>query len=63
MTTHKHKCDCGIVFEHGEECRDNSSAHRCPSCGVEVWNRYHGNEEVTDMAKPKRPKPNPKPGY
>ena len=44
---HKHKCDCGYVWEHSDHCRGISYHHKCPSCSTIQWAQYSGPESPT----------------
>lgn len=36
--THKHKCPkCGNIWEHSDNCVNNTEAHTCSECGTEQW--------------------------
>lgn len=49
--THRHKCECGFIWEHENNCsmqimkaggKDNKQAHTCRKCGREQWQKYYG---------------------
>jgi predicted RNA-binding Zn-ribbon protein involved in translation (DUF1610 family) len=44
---HRHKCNCGHIWSHSDNCRKNTVAHTCPNCGKEEWVRYNGPEPPT----------------
>lgn len=52
---HRHKCEkpgCGVVWEHGSNCRNQSQAHSCPRCGTMLggmWEWYKGDEPTTEL--------------
>lgn len=52
-STHMHKCSCGQVWEHGDECTNKVKAHTCTNCGEEVWvkHRPDGDPFLEDLAK------------
>ena len=52
---HKHKCICGHVWEHSDNCGGDTNAHTCPNCGAEQWMRYYGDEPVSEPVS----EPNP----
>lgn len=40
---HRHACDaCRTVWEHANNCRPTSTAHKCPVCGNTEVFRYEG---------------------
>lgn len=44
-TTHKHKCRCGHVFKHSNNCHGNEEAHLCPKgCGSYTFTQHFGKE-------------------
>lgn len=46
--THLHKCKCGAIWEHGDNCShdgDFYAAHTCPKCGTKVTLRYFGDDK------------------
>lgn len=45
---HKHKCNCGHVWEHSDNCGGDTKAHTCPNCGMEQWMRYYGPDSVSE---------------
>lgn len=41
--THSHRCQFdGHVWTHANSNAGNAWAHKCPQCGREEWERYHG---------------------
>ena len=42
--THKHKCACGHIWSHSNECAGSKEAHTCPTCGKEEYWKYFGEE-------------------
>jgi hypothetical protein len=47
--THKHKCRCGHIWEHGDDMLNNRAAHTCYKCGKVCWVKWFG-DEVCDAA-------------
>ena len=43
--SHKHKCQCGCVWEHGNDKHGDEDAHHCPDCKEllgDGWCHYRG---------------------
>lgn len=49
--TYLHKCKCGAIWEHGDNCayaNDESTfdkSHTCPKCGKTVTVKYFGDDK------------------
>lgn len=47
--THLHKCKCGAIWEHGDNCayeeESFDKAHTCPKCGNHVTVKYFGDSK------------------
>lgn len=53
LDEHRHRCDvCGLVWEHDGNAGGLDWAHRCPECGIEQYNRYHGNQPAVRFLGP-----------
>jgi hypothetical protein len=37
---HRHKCECGVIWEHPE---GDLREHLCPECGSPHFSRYYGD--------------------
>jgi hypothetical protein len=38
---HMHRCDCGFIWAHSDENRNNDAAHTCPRCRRMVGSKYN----------------------
>jgi hypothetical protein len=41
---HAHRCDCGLIWHHGDENHGKEGPHTCPVCGGLQYKRYLGQE-------------------
>jgi hypothetical protein len=46
---HRHKCDCGHVWQHSDLCAGSIEAHVCPSCDSTVTWRCMSDEPLTNL--------------
>jgi hypothetical protein len=48
MALHKHKCECGQVWEHSSaDRRAENFSHACPACGAEEFEYAFEEDAVT----------------
>lgn len=58
---HRHRCDCGFVWQHSDDCAGNLEAHHCPACGALVLMRCAYDVALSEPPTAKRLKARSKP--